>query len=163
MIIKKNFDMKIDLDPDMIASFFEECSEKNFKELQETAEKIDDTSLSYLAGFYLKKLFNENPEKFNAFVGTYKLNTQPKKEPKPVEEVKMPKERDVLLLKDKFGNWNRFHVLSVDEYTYILMANSVLDAVFWGKWRLIFSKSQVETGLKNGTFRIDKECNHEKD
>ena len=34
MIIKKNFDMKIDLDPDMIASFFEECSEKNFNELQ---------------------------------------------------------------------------------------------------------------------------------
>ena len=103
MIIKKNFDMKIDLDPDMIASFFEECSEKNFKELQETAEKMDEMSLSYLAGFYLKKLFNENPEKFNAFVGTYKLNTQPKKESEPVKEVKMPKERDVLLLKDKFA------------------------------------------------------------
>ena len=163
MIIKKNFDMKITLEPDMIASFFEECSEKNFKVLQETAEKMDDTSLSYLAGFYLKQLYNENPEKFNAFVGTYKSNTQPKKEPEPVEEVKMPKQGDILLLKDKFGNWTRLYVLSVDEYTYTLMANTLWDAVFWGKWKLIFSKSQIERCLRNKTFRIDKESNYEKD
>lgn len=149
MIVKKNFDMKIEIDSDIVSSYFKECLEKP-EELSTVADKIDPKILSYLSAFYLGKLHHENPDEYNKFMkfmpkgkGTEKMEeTEKSNTPVPIEE------GDIVFMKlgtfrSLFDtNWERYTVLKVTgEFVYLdsygivckTPLKSLMDSVIEGK------------------------------
>lgn len=150
MIVKKNFDMKIEIDSDIVSSYFKECLEKP-EELSTVADKIDPKILSYLSAFYLGRLHHENPDEYEKFM---KFMPKDKGTEKP-EEIKNKdttitiEQGDTIFMKlgnfrSSFfdTNWERYTVQEVTEEVVYLNSydivcktplKSLMDSIIEGK------------------------------
>lgn len=124
MIIKKNMDVKIDIDSEIVSEYFKSCA-GNTKEIMSLASAMDETTLTYLTTYYLAKLYDEDRNKYNKFVNTVKEEVEDEKQIEVGNLYKMKNPKDFLFINTTTVNPIQVTEITEDSISYSLFTQEL--------------------------------------